>query len=409
MTYLEELKSALLADGGASLARLLANMSALASEADEVAGLPEGLFAGVDVRTLNCFFLPPEPGVESVLRDSVARCVLSELLGYADPALTVALPGPGLTLAPVLDLAGEDQRRRYLARFARAEPTWAAFAMSEPSGGSNATHLSTTATLCGDGFRLDGEKCLIGNGGRASLILVYATTASDRGQFGISPFLVDSTTLGLRVQDDRPMLGLRAVRVASLYFEDCRIPPEALLGSTGGPDGAAAFLSAQRSWEYMRPALSAVMVGATLRMLDDLEATEGGLPRRARESVVDLAARVRPRAESVRLLAHHAAALFDLRRESAPISSMAKVAAASLAKDAVSEALRVVLEAGAAQSTVGWDVSRWARDFQAFEVLEGTTEVHRLMISRAWAGRARRREHRRSRAGAGLAKATGTP
>jgi acyl-CoA dehydrogenase len=393
MTYVESLRREIHSEAGPSLARLIDNMSCSGPEADEIADLPEGLFAGVDVRALNCFYLPSELGGQAAMRGSVARCVLGEMLGYADAALTIALPGPGLILAPLLDLGSEDQRRRYLGLFDRAEPTWGAFAITEPTGGSDATHLSTTATPCDRGFRLDGEKCFIGNGGRASFYVVYASTDPERGQFGIRPFLVDAGTPGLYVEDDLPMLGLRAVRVAQLRFEDCRVPAEALLGPVDGPQGAGAFLSAQRSWEYMRPGLSAVMVGSIHRMLDELERVEGA-PASLGRAIADLAVRVRPQAESVRLLSHHAAALFDAGSDSAAISSMAKAAAAGLARETAAEALLTMSQWGFGESKTGRRVGRWARDVQAFELLEGTTEVHQLMVTHAWGVRSRRRQHR---------------
>jgi acyl-CoA dehydrogenase len=397
VTYAAELRAEIDADGG-GIARTIENMARLGPLADEIGDLPDQLFEGVDVRRLNCCYLPPELGGLEVLQGAVARCVLSEMIGYADPAIAIALPGPSLIMSPLLQLGSEHQRIEYLGRFNSEKPVWGAFAMTEPKGGSDATQLATSARPCDGGYVLNGEKCFIGNGGRASFFVVYATTDPDRGQFGIQPFLVDADTPGLRVEDAEPMLGLRAVRAANLYFDQCRLPSEALLGSADGRAGASAFLSAQRSWEYMRPGLSALIVGALRRLLDDLERLTGEGDDGLRQAVAAIVSRVRPQAESVRLLSHHAAAQFDAGKESAVISSMAKAAAANLARDAVGDALLAVGERGLGESRIGREVGRWARDFQAFELLEGTTEVHRLMIARAWSVRSRRSRNRQVKA-----------
>ena len=99
-----------------------------------------------------------------------------------------------------------------------------------------------------------GSKCFIGNAGRASFVIVFATTDPTRGQFGIQPLIVDRDTPGMTIDDAWPMLGLRALRVSHLRFEDCWVPEDRLLGRPDGRLGARAFISAQRSWEYMRPA-----------------------------------------------------------------------------------------------------------------------------------------------------------
>jgi acyl-CoA dehydrogenase len=389
MTYIEDIKERILSAGEIT-EQLIANMTRLGPKADRQADIPIELFDGIEVRKLNHASMPPEFGGLKVLQSGVARCVLMEMLGYADSALATALPGPSLTLPPILSMASPVQRRDLLGRFDRDEPVWGAFAVTEPSGGSDATQLSTTSRPDGSDFILNGEKCLIGNGARASFVIVFASTDPARGQFGIQPFVVDRDTPGFSVDDSEPMLGLRAVRVATLRFEECRVSGDCLLAGNG--PNAGAFLAAQRAWEYMRPGLSALIIGAIERLLDcvhDLASAGDGAMRQ--RSVADLEQRVRPQLASARLLSHQAAALFDVNKESAVVSSMAKAMTASMARSAVAEALGAIaalgseMEDGAAQ-----DLERWARDFQAFELMEGTTEVHQIMISKGWNVRMRR-------------------
>lgn len=211
------------------LLTLMQRMRRLGAPADEQREIPDGLFDGLDMRRLNRAYLPVEFGGEETLQDGVSRRVLSEMLGYADPALAIALPGASLAHSPLLELGSTRQRDEFCQRFDSDQPIWGAFAMTEPSGGSDATHLATTTVRDSDGSRLSGEKRFIANGGRASFIVVFATTDPTRGQFAIQPFLVDRDTAGLAIDDSWPMLGLRAVRVAQLRFEDCWVPEQRLL------------------------------------------------------------------------------------------------------------------------------------------------------------------------------------
>jgi acyl-CoA dehydrogenase len=386
----------------ADLAALAERMRRLAPAADAAGAIPDGLFDGIDVRWLNRAYLPLELGGDPAFADGVTRCLATETLGYADASLTVALPGPSLSLSPLLELGTEEQRRDLLGRFDSPDPVWGAFAITEPSGGSDATHLATTASREDGGYRLAGEKCFIGNAGRASFVVVFASVDPSRGRLGIQPLVVDRDAPGLTVDDTAPMLGLRALRVARLRFEDCWVPEERLLGAASGRTSARAFLSAQRSWDYMRPALSSLMLGAVERLLDDLrELGDDAGDAVVRRSAAALADRVRPRLASARLLAHHAAATFDAGDDASVLSSMAKTAAAGLARATVAEAVAAVGVAGLGAHRIARDVERWARDFQAFELLEGTTEVHQLMIARGWSAQSRRR--RRSTAARGAA------
>lgn len=390
MSYIEEIKHEIRVTGGI-VDRLIERMISLGPAADRAADIPSGLFEGLDVRKLNSAALPPELGGLPVLQAGVARCLLMEMLGYADPALAVALPGPSLALPPILGMASPSQRREILGRFDSAEPVWGAFAITEPTGGSAAANLQASASAKDGGFVLEGEKCLIGNGGRASFFVVFASTDPARGQFGIQPFVVDRNCPGLTVDDSAPMLGLRAVRVATLRFDGCWIPESRLLVGPDERRHAGAFLAAQRTWDFMRPGLSGMIVGGLERALDEIQelaCDQAGHSISAAAS--SLVTRIRPQVGSVRLLAHRAAALFDMKEDSTVMGSMAKVTASNLACEMIREALLIVGSAGLGTHDVGRNLERWMRDFQAFELMEGTTEVHQLRITKGWAVRSRR-------------------
>lgn len=371
------------------LTGVLDNMTRLGRVADEISDIPEQLFDGLDIERLNCAYLPPEFGGDPTLGASVTRCVLAEMLGGADPALGLSMPGPSLALPTVSALGSTEQRRDFFERFASSEPIWGAFAITEPGGGSDAMNIATVAVPQGDGYVLSGEKCFVGSAGRASFVLVFATVDPSLGRFGIRPFIVDRGTEGLTIDDHQPTLGLKAMRIANVRLDRCWVPEDRLVGASGATS-AKTLLGAQRAWEFWRPALSALILGAVERLLSELnELAVDSAERQLKTDIALLAGRARQRAASVRLLVHHSAALYDAEKESAMISSMAKTSAANLARASVADALSALNRAQlGADSRV--DIERWARDFQMFEMMEGTTEVHQLMITRTWAAQMQR-------------------
>ena len=346
MSSVEDLKNEIRSADG-MVDHLIENSTRQGPAADRLADIPPQVFDGLDIKKLNYAYLPPDMGGLPMLPSGVARRALMEMLGFADAALAVALPGPGLALPPILGLANSYQRAELLSRFNDSRPVWGAFAMTEPAGGSDAANIEMTARREGEGFILDGEKCLIGNGGRA----VSSSSTQPLTQRAVDLGFSHSSSTAAALLGSKtaavPMLGLRAVRVARLRFADCWIPADRLLGDPDAPHKAGAFMSAQRTWEYMRPGLSAVIIGSLERLLSELEKlAEGNGSSTLRSGAASLISRVRPQAGSARLLAHHAAALFDRNEDSAVISSMAKVTAANLAMATAREAMLLVASAG---------------------------------------------------------------
>ncbi|GLU33363.1 acyl-CoA dehydrogenase [Trinickia caryophylli] len=360
-----------------ALQRLYTNLRECGRLADELADVPAQFFRGLDVAGLN------RNGMADIDTGPNARkagdlCVVNEVNGHADPALAIALPGGSLTLA-VIDFASREQKDRILALLDSDRPVWGAFAMTEPSSGTDATRMSTIATKVPGGYRLNGEKCFIGNAGRAAYVIVFATVAPEKGQFGIRPFFIPIPSAGLEIDDKERMLGLRAVRASRITLRDCFVADADVVGAGTKLDPARSFSYAQASWNAMRPCLGSLIVGATQRVLDDLSEGAGGHTPTLRAGVAATLDEYEGRLYSARLLCRRAAALIDAGQPSLIASSIAKAYAADCARACIEHVMNL---RGIAGHPLVADFARWRRDFHAFNIMEGTGDIHRMMIAR---------------------------
>jgi acyl-CoA dehydrogenase len=364
---------------------MLDHMPAWAAAADADGVTPEAVWSVVPARTLNRMNIPPALGGVAMTATATRRAVVFETVGRVCAALPMSLPGPGLSMPPVIALGTPEQKDRYFAAFTQCDtPKWGAFAITEPRGGSDATGLRTAAVADGDDYIINGEKCFITNGDRAEHIVVFATIAPDKGRFGIRAFVVDRSNPGFAVERCEDMLGLRAARLAALRFTDCRVHKTAMLGHTGkrGPF-VDAFQGAQSAWDYMRPALAASINGACMGAIEyagaRLAADAAPLTRTRRaEGQIELAA-LRGRVQASQLIALKAAWLHDRGDRASAAASLAKAYAASLAMR-VAERLSALLPGD--MLTAGSPIEKFCRDAKGFDILEGTGDMQRLMIAR---------------------------
>ncbi|QIE24714.1 Acyl-CoA dehydrogenase, middle domain [Caballeronia sp. SBC2] len=173
-----------LADRGLDLERLARSMRAVSSESDATGKIGGPPWRPDDVRALNMNLVPAGRGGCPALQSLVAQATLMAYLGEADASLTLALPGPGLAMPPVVALASVKQREQFLRRFESDAPRWGAFTITEPDCGSDATAMRTSARKTGRGWVLNGTKCFITNGARANCVITFATINRQMGHYG---------------------------------------------------------------------------------------------------------------------------------------------------------------------------------------------------------------------------------
>jgi acyl-CoA dehydrogenase len=151
----------------ADVQAMLAHMPAWAAAADRDGMVPDSAWGLVPARTLNRMNIPLALGGAAMTATAMRRAVVFERIGRICAALPMSLPGPGLSMPPVIALGTPEQKARYCAAFTQCDtPKWGAFAITEPRGGSDATGLRTQAVADGDDYVIDGEKCFITNGPR---------------------------------------------------------------------------------------------------------------------------------------------------------------------------------------------------------------------------------------------------
>ncbi len=379
---LEQLRQRL-ASIGQPIDELTQQMRAHAAQVDSTGEVPASFWQQVNVRALNLNLVPPEHGGDEGLWPLMQRVLLMEQLGHADPALALALPGPGLSTPPLLALASQEQQRALFGRFHSDVPVWGGFAITEPDIGSDATALRTSARECSDGYVLNGSKCFITNGARADFIVTFATLDKGRGRFGVRAFAVDRRTPGFQVVRLEKMLGLRGSQLAVLSYSDCIVPKDCLLQR--GDEGRLhdAFSGAQSSWDYFRPILSSVIVGSCARVRDELaEYVEARGPKASHWRKADVAAMlsgISGKINAARLLCHKAAWRHEQGLPVSKDSSMAKAYASRIAMEIAEAILQTVGLQGLHEHPV---FERFYRDAKAYDILEGTGDMQRLMVTR---------------------------
>ncbi|WP_175824468.1 acyl-CoA dehydrogenase family protein [Burkholderia cepacia] len=370
---------------GLELDRLAARMRVHGPAADQTRQIPDAVCAPQDVPALNLNLVPATYGGCLDVQSLTSRIALMEYLGYADAALALALPGPGLATPPVLALGSREQQARFFKRFRSSTPRWGAFAITEPDCGSDATAMRTTARKTAHGWVLNGTKCFITNGARADDVITFATINRQSGRFGVRAFHVDRNVPGFSVVRIEQMVGLRASQLAVLSYTDCEVPEDALLRRGDETPLNDAFSGAQHAWDYFRPLLSAVMIGACRRVRDDLSAyfEAGGHPVNQHQLAADVKAvllDIDRQITTAQLLCQHAAWKTDQGIATSMDASMAKAYASQVAARVTRTAIDFAGLDGIAAFP---SLEQSYRDAKAFDIMEGTGDLQRLMIARS--------------------------
>jgi alkylation response protein AidB-like acyl-CoA dehydrogenase len=286
-----------------------------------------------------------------------------------------------------LKLAGtEEQKDRYLPRLAGGE--WiAAYALTEAGSGTDSAAMRTEARRDGGEYILNGSKRFITNAGVATLYTVFAKTDPGSGHAGISCFLVEADAPGFEVGRIEPKMGIRGSTTGELFFNDCRVPAENLVGEEG--DG---FKIAMAVLDRSRPGIAAqalgIAQGATDYALEYAKTRETmGQPIAEHQLVAAKLADMETRCEAGRGLLYKAGLMMD---EDAPgltkIAAMAKLFCSDTAMDVTTEAVQILGGYGYIKE---YPVERMMRDAKITQIYEGTNEIQRLVIAREMVREAR--------------------
>ncbi|EOO13094.1 MULTISPECIES: acyl-CoA dehydrogenase AcdA [Bacillus cereus group] len=312
----------------------------------------------------------------------------SDYLAYviAVEELSRVCASTGVTLSAHTSLAGwpifkfgtEEQKQKFLRPMAEGKKI-GAYGLTEPSSGSDAGGMRTTAKRDGDHYILNGSKIFITNGGIADIYVVFALTDPDSKQRGTSAFIVESDTLGFSVGKKESKLGIRSSPTTEIIFEDCRIPVENLLGEEG-----QGFKVAMQTLDGGRNGIAAQAVGIAQSALDASveyarERHQFGKPIAAQQGIGFKLADMATDVEAARLLTYQAAWLESEGLPYGKESAMSKVFAGDTAMKVTTEAVQVF---GGYGYTKDYPVERYMRDAKITQIYEGTQEIQRLVISR---------------------------
>jgi len=309
--------------------------------------------------------------------DVRSLCLAREALAYAGGLPDFAFAMQGLGSASVSLFGSEAQKAALLPGVVAGELI-TGFALSEPGAGSDVAALATTARRDGDGYVLDGTKTWISNGGIADTYVVFARTGEAAGARGLSAFLVDAASPGLRVAERITVIAPHPL--ATLAFEDCRLRGDCLIGRAG--DG---FRVAMATLDIFRATVGAAALGFARRALDETLARVAsrrlfGAPLAELQLVQGRIAEMALEVDAAALLVYRAAWVKDagaarVTREAA----MAKLYATEAAQRVVDSAVQLH---GALGVTAGHPVERLYREVRSLRIYEGASEVQQLVIAR---------------------------
>jgi hypothetical protein len=289
----------------------------------------------------------------------------------------------GLSTQSILIGGTEEQKHEFPARVASGECK-GAFCLTEPNAGSDAAAIQSRAHRDGDDYVINGEKCFISGGSVADYVVMFAKTDPAAGAGGIAGFIVPKTSPGFSVVRTDHKMGVRAVPTATLAFDDCRVPARNLLG--GKENGM--FRTVMMSLNTIRPVVGARGVGlaegALTYALEFARQREAfGGPIANLQAIQFMFADMAIQIEAARLLVYQAGWLVDrgrYDRQDAHFLSIAKAFATEMAVRVSSDALQVL---GAQGYMRDHPLERHYRDARQLMIVEGTSQIQRLVISRA--------------------------
>jgi alkylation response protein AidB-like acyl-CoA dehydrogenase len=272
----------------------------------------------------------------------------------------------------------EEQKQKYLVPLARGEKI-AAFALTEPNAGSDAAAIQTRAVRDGDYFVLNGSKLWITNGDIADVITVFAVTDPALGaRGGVTAFIVEKDYPGFKVGTKEEKLGIRGSSTCELFFDDCRVPKENVLGQFG-----AGFITALKTLDIGRAGLGAGCLGgsqAALEMSVDFAKSrrQFGAPIAQKQAIQWMIADMATEIEALRSLVYRTAWLIDSGQKHSREAAMCKLFGSEVLHRCVNKCLQIHGGMGYMKK---YPVERMYRDARITEIFEGTNEVQRLVIA----------------------------
>ena len=345
---------------------------------DEAQEFPDNLVKKMGALGFMGIMVSPKYGGSGM--DTLTYALIMEELSKVDASASVMVSVNNSLVCYGLEAYGSDsQKEKYLPKLAAGE--WiGAFCLSEPEAGSDANSQSTTAIDKGDYYLLNGTKNWITNGGRAQIYLVVAQTDRNKGHKGINAFILERGMPGFEVGPKENKLGIRGSDTHTLQFNDVKIPKENRIGEDG-----FGFKFAMKTLSGGRIGIAAQALGIAagayeLSLKYSKERKAFGTEISNHQAIAFKLAEMATDIEAARLLVYKAARDKDVGNKYDTSSAMAKLYASKVAMQHTVEAVQIH---GGNGFVKDYHVERLMRDAKITQIYEGTSEIQKIVISRA--------------------------
>ncbi|AEH48271.1 acyl-CoA dehydrogenase family protein [Parageobacillus thermoglucosidasius] len=307
----------------------------------------------------------------------VGKCAIYEELGKTHNGFTTLIGAhTGIGTVGIVEMGNEEQKRRYLPKMATGE--WiGAFALTEPSAGSNATNLKTTAVRKGDRYIINGSKHYITNAKDAHVFTVMAVTDPNKGPKGITSFIVEKDFPGFIIGKTEKKMGLRGSHSCELFFEDLEVPVENRLGEEG-----EGYVNALKILANGRAGLAARNLGSCQYLLDKsvqyaMEREQFGKPIIEQQAILHMLADMAMEIETLRWMTYRVAWMTDQGMNVIKEAAMVKLYGSEVYNRVADRAVQVH---GGLGYIAEYPIERFYRDARITRIYEGTSEIQRNII-----------------------------
>ncbi|MGE8019174.1 acyl-CoA dehydrogenase family protein [Peribacillus frigoritolerans] len=308
----------------------------------------------------------------------VGKCALYEEIGKTHNGYTTLIGAhTGIGTVGIVEMGNEMQKEKYLPDMASGNRI-GAFALTEPAAGSHATNLKMTAVKNGDKYILNGTKHYITNADVADIFTVMAVTDKDKGAKGITSFIVEKDFPGFRVGSLERKMGLRGSHSAELFFEDCEVPGENVLGDVG-----QGYVNALKILANGRAGLAARNLGSCQYLLDlstkyATEREQFNVPIIDHQAVSHMIAEMAMEIEALRSFTYRVAWMVDQKEKIIKEAAMLKLYGSEVYNRVADKAVQIH---GGMGYMKDYPVERFYRDARITRIYEGTSEIQKNIIT----------------------------
>ena len=308
--------------------------------------------------------------------DKTTSALIFEELGKYDAGIAVSIGACGLGFKPLL-VAGTPEQQQLFCELI-ADGGFAAFALTEPSAGSDASGVRTTAKQEGDEWVINGSKCFITCAEYAQVFTVIAQTDKSKGVKGLTAFLVEADRPGISIGNHEDKMGIRTSNTCDVFFDNLRVPSDHIIGKVG--DG---FKIAMMTLDMARPVVGAVATGISQTCVDIAkdymkQRVQFGKPLAALQALQFKLADMEIATQTSRAMVYHVMELEDAGIQCSKEAAIAKCYAGDCAMKNAIECVQILGGYGYSRE---YPAEKLMRDAKIYQIFEGTNEIQRVVIA----------------------------